>query len=65
MTGQRVTFPLYLAPWFARQQKIDQTPTLFIYSADGRQLFRTDSQHAEEGIMAALDNRLSELLMAH
>jgi len=63
MTGQRVTFPLYLAPWFARQQEIRLTPTLFIYSVDGKQLFRTDGQQAEEGMLTALDHRLAELLM--
>jgi len=63
MTGQRITFPLYLAPWFARQQKIRLTPTLFIYSTDGKQLFRTDGQQAEEGTLAALESRLSELLL--
>lgn len=65
MTGKRITFPLYWAPWFARQQKIVQTPTLLIYAKDGRQLFRTDAQQAEEGMMAALKNRLSELLLEY
>ena len=62
MTGQRITYPLYLAPWFARQQEVQRTPTLFIYAADGRQLFRTDGVHAEKGIVAALEERFSELL---
>lgn len=62
MTGQRITYPLYLAPWFARQQEVRRTPTLFIYSADGRQLFRTDGLHAEEGIVTALEGKLAELL---
>jgi hypothetical protein len=62
MTGQRITYPLYLAPWFARQQRVRQTPTLFIYSAAGRQLFRTDGPHAEAGIVTALEDKLAELL---
>ena len=62
MTGQRITYPLYLAPWFARQQEVQRTPTLFIYSADGKQLFRTDGVHAENGIVAALEEKLTELL---
>lgn len=61
-TGKRITYPLYLAPWFSEQQEVIMTPTVFIYSVDGKQLFRTDPEHAEEGIMATLDAELSRLL---
>ncbi len=62
-TGKRVTYPLYFAPWFAQQQEVFMTPTVFVYSAGGEQLFRTDSEHAESDIMNALDTKLSELLV--
>lgn len=61
-TGKRITYPLYLAPWFAQRQDVFMTPTVFIYSAGGEQLFRTDAEQAEEGIMAALSEKLTELL---
>ena len=61
-TGERITYPLYLAPWFSEQQEVFATPTLFIYGADGEQLFRTDPETAEEGVMGALDSKLSQLL---
>jgi len=61
-TGQRITYPLYWAPWFAEQQKVYATPTLFIYRANGEQLFRTDPETAEEGAMVALNAKLSQLL---
>ena len=60
-TGRRITYPLYLAPWFAEKQEVFTTPTLFIYDANGAQLFRTDPETAEEGIMASLDAELSKL----
>ena len=59
-TGKRITYPLYLAPWFAQQQEVLMTPTVFIYSAGGEQLFRTDPEQAEEGIMAALSEKLTD-----
>ncbi len=34
-TGGRIVFPLYWAPWFAEQQKVDQTPALFLLRPDG------------------------------
>lgn len=61
-TGGRITYPLYLAPWFAEQQEVFTTPTLFVYRADGDQLFRTDPETAAEGVMAALQAKLSQLL---
>jgi len=63
-TGKRVTYPLYLAPWFAQQHEVFTTPTVFIYSADGEQLFRTDTEQAESGTIESLDAKLSELLAA-
>jgi len=60
--GGRVSFPLYLAPWFSEQQEVFATPTLFIYGADGEQLFRTDSETSKEGVMVALNAKLSQLL---
>ncbi|MCZ7647761.1 MAG: TlpA family protein disulfide reductase [Planctomycetota bacterium] len=41
-TGRVVTYPLYCAPWFAPKHEIEYTPTLFIYGADGKRLFRLD-----------------------
>ncbi len=61
-TGGRITFPLYLAPWFSEQQEVFATPTLFIYGADGEQLFRADSETSEEGVMVALNAKLSQLV---
>jgi len=61
-TGGRITYPLYLAPWFSEQQEVDATPTMFIYGADGEQLFRTDPETAREGVLIALHAKLSELL---
>ncbi len=61
-TGKRITYPLYLAPWFAQQQDVFITPTVFIYSAGGEQLFRTDPEQAEEGVITALSEKLRELL---
>ena len=61
-TGERITYPLYLAPWFSEQQEVLATPTIFIYGAGGEQLFRTDPETAEEGVMAALGTRLTQLL---
>ncbi len=61
-TGERITYPLYLAPWFSERQEVFATPTIFIYGADGEQLFRTDPETAEEGIMAELGAKLSQLL---
>ena len=61
-TGERITYPLYLAPWFSEQQEVIATPTMFIYGAGGEQLFRTDPETAEEGVMAALGTRLTQLL---
>ena len=61
-TGERITYPLYLAPWFSEQQEVFATPTMFIYGAGGEQLFRTDTETAEEGVMAALATKLSQLL---
>ncbi len=63
-TGERITYPLYLAPWFSEQQEVFATPTMFIYGADGDQLFRTDPETAEDGVMAALTTKLSQLLGA-
>ena len=61
-TGRRIAYPLYLAPWFAEQQEVLTTPTLFIYAADGKQLFRTDPERAAEGVMIALERELSRLV---
>jgi len=61
-TGGRITYPLYLAPWFSEQQEVFATPTLFIYGADGEQLFRTDPETAEESVMVALNAKLSQLV---
>jgi len=61
-TGERITFPLYWAPWFSEQQEVFATPTVFIYGADGEQLFRTDPLTAEEGVMASVSAKLSQLL---
>ena len=60
-TGERITYPLYMAPWFSEQQKVFATPTMFIYGADGEQLFRTDPETSQAGVMAALDTKLTEL----
>ncbi len=61
--GGLLPYPLYLAPWFAQQQEVFTTPTVFNYSADGEQLYRTDAEQAESGIMNSLDTKLSELLV--
>lgn len=61
-TSERITFPLYMAPWFAEQQEVLATPTIFLYAADGEQLFRIDPEAAEEGVLPALDAKLSTLL---
>ncbi|NOX54002.1 MAG: TlpA family protein disulfide reductase, partial [Planctomycetes bacterium] len=45
-TGERISYPLYHASWFAKQQKIAMTPTVFIYSTGGEQLYRTDPEQA-------------------
>ena len=61
-TGGRVKFPLYLAPWFAKQQQVEATPALFIYSANGTQVYRGDPASAETNTIAALSEKLTELL---
>ncbi|MFV2068877.1 MAG: TlpA family protein disulfide reductase [Pirellulales bacterium] len=61
-TGERVDYPLYRAPWFAKQHHVEITPTVLIYSADGNLRFRTDVIESEQGIQAALDEKLGELL---
>jgi len=63
-TGGRITYPLYWAPWFSEQQKVYATPTLFLYGANGEQLFRADPETAEEGVMVALNAKLSQLLQS-
>ena len=60
-TGQRVDYPLYHAPWFAKKNHVEITPTVLIYSADGNLRFRTDAIESEQGIQAALDEKLAEL----
>ncbi len=61
-TGGRIRYPLYFAPWFAKQQKVTATPTLFIYSVSGEQVFRIDPMTAETSIMAAIGEELAGLL---
>lgn len=61
-TGGRVEFPLYLAPWFAKQQQVEATPALFIYSADGEQLHRYDSKKADISAVEEISEKLAELL---
>ena len=47
-TGDRANYPLYFAPWFAEQQLVEVTPTIFVFSADGKQLFRADGTESED-----------------
>ena len=61
-TGRRVDYPLYHAPWFAKQHHVEITPTVLIYSADGNLLFRTDAIESEQGIQAALAEKITELV---
>jgi len=61
-TGGRINFPLYLAPWFAKQQQVEATPVLFIYSASGEQLHRSDPFNAEINAVDEISEKLSELL---
>jgi len=61
-TGERVDYPLYHAPWFAKKNHVDITPTVFIYSADGKRLFRTDVTESEPDIQAVLEKKLAELV---
>jgi thiol-disulfide isomerase/thioredoxin len=61
-TGGRINFPLYLAPWFAKQQQIETTPVLFIYSASGEQLHRSDPFNVEINAVDEISEKLSELL---
>jgi len=60
-TGGRITFPLYSAPWFARQQEVTVTPTLFLYDSRGQQLLRTDPVQADPSVLAVLQNKLDDL----
>ncbi len=60
--GERIAFPLYLAPWFAEQRDVFMTPTLFIFGTDGNVLFRADPEQAEDGVMAAMDKELARLM---
>jgi len=61
-TGGRINFPLYLAPWFAKQQQIEATPVLFVYSASGEQLHRTDPFEAEISAVDEIGEKLVGLL---
>lgn len=61
-TGERIRYPLYFAPWFAKQQQVTATPTLFIYSESGKQLFRIDPLTAETSIMTAIGEKIAGLL---
>ncbi len=61
-TGGRITYPLYLAPWFAEKNEVFATPTMFVYQTDGAQLFRTDPEVAENGVMVAIGEKLAQLL---
>ena len=60
-TGQRVTYPLYLAPWFAEEQEVYSAPTIFVYDSAGNQLLRADPETAENGIMATVEAKLADL----
>ena len=57
-TGRRIQFPLYTAPWFAEQQDIALTPTLFIYDHEGQQLFRADAESHPERVLEAIEDKL-------
>ncbi len=58
-TGSRIRFPLYCAPWFAEQQEVALTPTLFIYDSAGKQQFRADAESQQEGLLETLEAKLS------
>ncbi len=60
-TGRRIRFPLYCAPWFAEQQEVTLTPTLFIYDTAGKQLFRADAESQQEGLLEALEAKLNSV----
>ena len=61
-TGGRVRYPLYHAPWFAQQQAVEATPAVFVYSAAGELLFRTDAAASGDGVLKALEGKLAELV---
>jgi len=61
-TGERIDYPLYHAPWFAKKNHVDIMPTVFIYSVAGKRLFRTDVTESESDVQAALERKLSELV---
>lgn len=60
-TGDRATFPLYFAPWFAAREKVEATPTMFILNPEGRRLFRADGAEGENPLKLA-EKELERLL---
>jgi hypothetical protein len=60
-TGNRTAFPLYSAPWFAERQKVEATPTLFIITASGENVFRADGMEAHD-LPKLADEKLNQLL---
>ncbi|MBE7461863.1 MAG: TlpA family protein disulfide reductase [Planctomycetes bacterium] len=56
-TGRRVTFPLYCAPWFAEKHEVLATPTLFVFSFDGKKVYVSDP--------LSMDATTIEMVVAH
>ena len=54
-TGGRITYPLYHAPWFARQHEIEATPTLFLFRSDGRLVARVDPLRTDGDLLKAIE----------
>ncbi|MCZ7646199.1 MAG: TlpA family protein disulfide reductase [Planctomycetota bacterium] len=64
-TGKRVTFPLYCAPWFAEKHEVVATPTLFVFSAEGKKLHAADPlSEASETPLDAILSKLAQLPQA-
>jgi len=62
-TGRRATYPLYRAPWVGERMGIRLVPTLLVFDAEGREVFRTNPREQAEPLRA-LDAHLATLLAA-
>lgn len=58
--GSPQSYPMYLAPWFIEQHKIDGTPVLMLFKPDGTLLMKVSVDDTPEPLKA-LENKLDEV----
>ncbi len=54
-TGGRIEFPLYHAPWLAEEVGLEATPTLLLYSREGKLVAKFDPDRTEGDLLEAVE----------